>query len=91
MSEDALRHVDTAVSKGQELDTVQEPENHNDPRAVGLWSSGHKIGFVPAPVLDYIDMMQAPGRFSARVIRKNPKSDGAHLRVIVELRWTQAL
>lgn len=90
MSEDALRHVDIAVSKGQELDTVREPENHNDPRAVGLWSNGHKIGFVPAPVLDYVDMMRAPGHFSARVIRKNPKSDGAHLRVIVELRWTQA-
>ncbi|MFJ4169967.1 HIRAN domain-containing protein [Paenarthrobacter sp. NPDC089714] len=89
MSEDALRHVDDAVTKGQDLDTVPDPENYNDPRAVGLWSNGHKIGFVPAPVLDYIEMMQTAGQFSARVIRKNPKSDGAHLRLIVELRWTQ--
>lgn len=90
MSEAAQAHVDSSVSKGQPLQTVQEPGNSKDPRAVGLWSAGHKVGFVPAPVLDYIDMIGAPGTFTARVIRRNPRSDGTHLRLIVELVWTQA-
>lgn len=90
MPEAARTHVDTAVSKGQSLQTVPEPGNSKDPRAVGLWSEGHKVGFAPAPVLDYIDMVDAPGSFAARVLRKNPSSDGTHLRLIVELVWTQA-
>lgn len=90
MSETAQTHVDTSVSKGQPLQTVPEPENTKDPRAVGLWSERHKIGFVPAPVLDYIDMVGSPGKFTARVVRKNPPSDGTHLRVIAELVWTKS-
>ena len=90
MAEPALRHVDTtSVAKGHVLGAIAEPRNSKDPRAVGLWSNGHKIGFVPAPVLDYIEMVGAPGHFNARVVRKNPSSDGIHLRVIVELVWTQ--
>jgi hypothetical protein len=90
MTGKALEHVDTSISKGQALEAIAEPHNEKDPRAVGLWSDGHKIGFVPAPVLDYVEMVSAPGQFTARVIRKNPSSDGTHLRVIVELIWTQA-
>lgn len=90
MTAEALTHVDKSVTKGQALEAIPEPENPKDPRAIGLWSGGHKIGFAPAPVLDYIDMVDAPGRYTARVIRKNPPSDGMHLRLIVELVWTQA-
>lgn len=90
MSETAQAHVDTSVSKGESLQTLPEPANSKDPRAVGLWTEGHKVGFVPAPVLDYIDMIGAPGTFAARVVRRNPRSDGTHLRLIVELVWTQA-
>ncbi|MET3351718.1 hypothetical protein ACQCSV_00255 [Pseudarthrobacter sp. S3] len=90
MSEAAQAHVDTSVSKGQPLQTVPEPGNSKDPRAVGLWSEPHKVGFVPSPVLDYIDMIGAPGTFAARVIRRNPRSDGTHLRLILELVWTQS-
>ncbi|MEW1921861.1 HIRAN domain-containing protein [Pseudarthrobacter oxydans] len=90
MTSEALAHVDTSVAKGQILEAVAEPQNPKDSRAVGLWSGGHKVGFVPAPVLDYVDMIGAPGHFTARVIRKNPPSDGTHLRVIVELVWTQS-
>lgn len=89
MKPEAQVHVDTSIAKYQGLEAIAEPENPKDSRAIGVWSAGHKIGFVPAPVLDYVEMLGVHGDFTARVIRKNPQSDGTHLRVIVELAWTQ--
>lgn len=91
MTPAAQEYVDRSLTKGDRLDAVAEPENAADYRAVGLWAGGHKIGFVPAPVLDYVGMLAKPGTYSARVLRRNPKSEGSHTRVVMQLVWRQAL
>lgn len=90
MSQEAQTYVDDLLAKRDLLETIPEPDNTADSRAVGIWAGGHKIGFVPAPVLDYLDMLGKPGTYEARVVRRNPKSDGQHLRVIMELVWRQS-
>jgi hypothetical protein len=90
MSPEAHAYVDDVLAKRDLLQTIAEPENAADSRAVGVWGGGHKVGFVPAPVLDYVDMLGKPGTYEARVVRRNPKSDGQHLRVIIELVWRQS-
>jgi hypothetical protein len=89
MTSAAQEYVDRSLTKGDSLDAVAEPENVADSRAVGLWAGGHKIGFVPAPVLDYVGMLAKSGTYSARVVRRNPKSEGSHTRVVTQLVWRQ--
>jgi hypothetical protein len=67
-----------------------EPEKNNpaDPRAQAVCAeTGERLGYVPAPVLDYIDLLGHPGRYSAKVAAVNPSSDGLHLRLLMHLEW----
>ena len=89
MSAEAKAWVDKSLRRGDTLDVLPEPGNPKDSRAQGIWAGGQMLGFVPAPVLDYLDLMKRPGTFSAEVERVNPESDGTHLRVVMSLRWTE--
>lgn len=70
------------------LRVVAETDNPVDPRAQAVYSeTGEQLGYVPAPVLDYVDLLGQPGGYTASVAAVNPSSDGLHLRVLMHLEW----
>lgn len=76
------------LKPGSRLRVVAETENIADPRARAIYTeTGERIGYVPAPVLDYVDLLDQPGLFGATVAAVNPASDGLHLRVLMWLKW----
>jgi hypothetical protein len=92
MTDDAKAYVDRDLEVGEPVAVTAEPTNPVDHRAQGLWTtSGHKIGFVPAPVLDYLSPHGNGGIFHAHVAHINRLSDGLHLRVLVRLTWEPSL
>ncbi|NUL45427.1 hypothetical protein F7P69_09505 [Cellulosimicrobium funkei] len=75
---------------GDPLHVIPEPLNAHDARALGVHlSDGTKIGFVPRPLLDYLDrgglLGGAPTALAAHV---NPRLYGFHERVILRVAWT---
>ncbi|TAP39449.1 HIRAN domain-containing protein [Arthrobacter sp. S39] len=91
MTDEARAYVDRDLDVGEPVGVVAEPANAADPRAQGIWTAGgHKIGFVPAPVLDYVALQGVYGKFQAHVAHINRRSDGLHLRVLIRLTWAPA-
>ncbi|WAH97519.1 HIRAN domain-containing protein [Arthrobacter sp. MMS18-M83] len=76
------------LKEGAGLRVVAEPDNVADPRAQAIQTeTGERIGYVPAPVLDYVKLLNQSGLFDAVVAAVNPSSDGLHLRVLMWLEW----
>lgn len=72
------------------LDVVREPHNPHDHRALGIHlRDGTKVGFVPSPLLDYLDRGGLLGGTpSARAVHVNPHQFGLHQRVILGMTWS---
>lgn len=88
-SEAARELVDSGRLKEEaRLRVLAEKDNAADPRAQAIFTeTGERIGYVPAPVLDYVDLLGQSGLFDATVAAVNPSSDGLHLRVLTWLKW----
>lgn len=76
---------------GDPLRVVPEPLNAHDSRALGVHlSDGTKIGFVPRPLLDYLErgglLGGTPTVLAAHV---NPRLYGFHERVILRVIWAR--
>lgn len=78
---DAIEHLST----GQELQLVSEPENPADPRAVLVTDDGTRLGWVPSPLLDYVQAVMASGHAQLTVVRANSPEVGHHMRLLVRL------
>jgi hypothetical protein len=76
------------LKEGAILRVVAEPNNSADARAQAVFAeTGDQLGYVPAPVLDYVEILGQSGSFAAQVTAVNPSSDGLHLRVLMRLEW----
>lgn len=76
------------LKEGAILRVVAESNNSADVRAQAVFAeTGDQLGYVPAPVLDYVEILGQSGSFAARVTAVNPSSDGLHLRVLMRLEW----
>lgn len=77
------------LREGAPLRIVREDSNPADWRAQAVFAAtGERLGYVPAPVLDYVDSLGFDCTFTARVAAVNPASDGSHLRVLMTLDCT---
>lgn len=88
-STEARELVDSGrLKEGASLKVIAEPHNPADPRAQAVFAqTGDQLGYVPAPVLDYVEILGQSGSFAAKVTAVNPSSDGLHLRVLMRLEW----
>lgn len=88
-SSEARELVDSGRLKdGASLRVIPEPHNPADVRAQAVFApTGDQLGYVPAPVLDYVKILDQSGSFTADVAAVNPSSDGLHLRVLMRLEW----
>lgn len=66
-----------------------EPENQYDARAQQvLMANGQQLGYVAAPVLDYLELLgYLPAPATAVVEHINPEHVGPHLRIIIKITW----
>lgn len=82
---------DARLHTGDILEVVPEPHNAHDARALGVClSDGTKIGFVPRPLLDYLErgglLRGTPAAVASHV---NPRLYGFHQRVILRVTWAR--
>lgn len=78
------------VSVGDLLQIVPEPENTSDERALSVRTSeGVHLGYVPAPILDYLERtgMRTAGA-TASAIHVNPSNYDHHQRLIFRIVWS---
>lgn len=75
--------IDT-LTEGQALDLRPEPANQFDPRAVLVTDDGHRLGYVPRPLLDYIHPILTCDH-SLALERVNDAEAGFHMRLLVRL------
>lgn len=93
-----LRHQDEAVLnsvntgeflEGTPLQVRPEEANPVDPRARQLLTeTGQRLGYIPAPVLDYLALLGFESAPATAVVEHiNPEHVGYHLRVVVKITW----
>lgn len=70
---------------GDRLDLTEAPNNPVDQRALLVSSDGQPLGWVPAPLLDYVHVLWARAPVDVTVVRANPPDLGPHLRLLVRL------
>ena len=76
------------LKEGAILRVVAEPNNSADARAQAVFAeTGDQLGYVPAPVLDYVEILGQSGSFVAQVTAVNASSDGLHFRALMRLEW----
>lgn len=73
-----------ALQPGQNLTLAPEPRNPVDPSATLVTDEGHRLGWVPRPLVEQIAPMLGRG-YSLTVDRVNPTSAGFHMRLLVRL------
>lgn len=78
-----------AVTVGDQLAVITEPENPYDHRAHAVClKDGTRLGFVPAPLLLYLERENVlHGTPEAEVVHVNPDQYGHHQRLILHVRW----
>lgn len=92
-----VRHVDeekpdevgaivAGLSRGQLLDIQDEPDNPVNPRAMVLDANGHRVGWIPDYLLDYVHKHREAGNQICAVV-EHANGPGApwHLRLLCEL------
>ncbi len=83
-----VRHVPGAeeiidrLRPGDSLDVEAEPHNPVNPEALLVTSDGHRLGWVPDPLLDYLRRITDP---KLTVVRANSADLGHHLRLLVRV------
>lgn len=83
LTEDERARIDS-LREGQPLQLRPEPDNPVDDRAVLVTDDGHRLGYVPGPLLDYVHPILA-GDHALTVERVNPAEAGFHMRLLVRL------
>lgn len=83
LSEHERLHIDQ-LRVGQLLDLRAGPENEFDARAVLVTFDGHRLGYVPRPLLEYVHPMMEGG-VTLSVEKVNSASAGFHMRLLVRL------
>lgn len=83
LAEDERDYIDTLVP-GQRVTLTHEPDNVKDELAVLVTADGHRLGYVPRPLLEYIHpAMRHP--YEMMVERVNSPAAGFHMRLLVRL------
>lgn len=74
----------TSLWKGEPLQLLPEPTNEWNPRAVLVVSDGINLGYVPDPLVDYMQSV-LPGGPSVTVAQANRPEAGPHMRLLVRV------
>lgn len=83
LTEEEREHIGTLVPD-QRVTLTGEPENVQDELAVLVTADGHRLGYVPRPLLQYIrPAMDHP--YDMTIERINPSTAGFHMRLLVRL------
>ena len=86
-----VRHVPGAgdaidrLEPGQELALVPEPDNPIDADALLVTQDGTLLGWVPNPLLGYVQAVLSSGGARLTVVRANPRELGHHMRLLVRI------
>lgn len=92
-----VRHVDedhpdrvgalvAKLTRGQQLDLADEPDNPTNPRAVLLATAGHPVGWIPDYLLDYVHKQREAGKGVAAVVdHANGAEAPWHMRLLCRL------
>lgn len=83
LTEDERDHIDT-LDVGQHLALTPEPDNPKDERAVLVTDDGHRLGYAPRPLLEYVRPAM-DHRYELTVERINSRAAGFHMRLLVKL------
>lgn len=83
LDDDERARIDT-LEPGQRLELTHEPTNPQDDKAVLVTDEGHRLGYVPRPLLDYVHPAMGH-RLDLTVERVNPPAAGFHMRLLVRL------
>lgn len=83
-SEAVSAHI-TALRPGHRLGLQTERDNPVDSRAVQIVDGTTHLGYVPAPLLDYVHSVLDTGDYALRVVRANPAETHPHLRLLLSL------
>jgi len=77
------------LRRGQELQLVEDPSNPVNPLAVRVTDNdGGPLGWVPDPLVPYVQRVRNAGATSLRVERANGPEVGFHMRLLVHLLGT---
>ncbi len=83
LTDDERSRIDT-LTAGQTLALTREPHNPEDSDAVLVTEAGHRLGYVPSPLLDFVRPSMAYP-YDLTVERVNPPAAGFHMRLLVKL------
>lgn len=81
---EAERDYIGTLEPGQHLKLTAEPANDVDPLAVLVTTDGHRLGYVPRPLLEYVRPAMA-SHYELTVERVNTPDAGFHMRLLVHL------
>ena len=70
--------------RGEQLELIPDPTNKTKPLAVFVGSSGPPLGYVPNPLVGYIQAL-LPNDPSVTVVRANGPEVGPHMRLLVKV------
>ena len=76
--------IDT-LKPGDDLALTHEPGNPVNERALVVTRDGHRLGYVPDPLVDYVHVIMREDH-QLVVERVNPAEAGLHMRLLVRLR-----
>lgn len=87
-----VRHVKGAdaviaeLTAGDPLTLEPDPTNPKDSRAVKIVSGGARLGYVPAPLVDYVhSLLNSGAQYSAQVVKANSAKTHPHLRLLLRV------
>lgn len=75
----------TALSAGYRLGLEPDPANPYNPHALKIVDGEMHLGFVPDPLLDYVQSVIDGGAYDLIVVRANPAQTHPHLRLLLRL------
>ncbi|UUZ43698.1 HIRAN domain-containing protein [Janibacter limosus] len=88
LDEEEQARIDT-LEPGQSVTLTPEPDNEVDCLAVLVTDDGHRLGYVPRPLLEYVrPAMGHPHELT--VERINSPAAGFHMRLLVRPGWPLA-
>ena len=70
--------------RGEQLELIAEPTNRSNPRAVLVASGGQSLGYVPNPLVEYVQALLS-NKPVVTVVRANGPDVGPHMRLLVKL------
>ncbi|WP_237174250.1 HIRAN domain-containing protein [Prescottella equi] len=77
------------LQRGDRLELAPDPENEWNPLAVFVASDGLPLGYVPNPLVEYVQAL-LPAAPTVTVVRANGPEAGPHMRLLVRVEGTLA-